>query len=73
MGEENENWRRELEDINGLSLIDISVEDDNLLFSSSLDPTTFEFSGNFNFHLQFLEIVNSHCDLVVWFMITFFS
>ncbi|CAH8264998.1 unnamed protein product [Arabidopsis lyrata] len=44
MGEENENWRRELDDINGLSLIDISVEDDNLLFSSSLDPTTFEFS-----------------------------
>jgi hypothetical protein len=58
MGEEKENWRSELDDINGLSLIDFSAEDDNLLLSSFLDPTTFDFSGYFNFHLQFLEIVS---------------
>ncbi|OAP11250.1 hypothetical protein AXX17_AT2G33860 [Arabidopsis thaliana] len=44
MGEEKENWRSELDDINGLSLIDFSAEDDNLLLSSFLDPTTFDFS-----------------------------
>ncbi|EOA26847.1 hypothetical protein CARUB_v10022940mg [Capsella rubella] len=46
MGDNNENWRNELlQDIDGLDLIDVSTEDDNLLlFSSLLDPSSFEFS-----------------------------
>lgn len=53
MGDNNENWRSELEDINGLSLIDVSTEDDNLLlFSSFLDPINYEFSGNFRLLFQ---------------------
>ncbi|KAL1209932.1 hypothetical protein V5N11_020498 [Cardamine amara subsp. amara] len=43
---DNENWRSELDGLDGLSLIDVSTEDDSLLFSSFLDPTTYDFSDS---------------------------